>query len=329
MSHPFNPNDGKVEKFTEKDGEIVSVNSQITESGQARLFMLARLFNFTIDSARIKKAHEDFLRDEVAPLLIKNQRLVCLLVGSATNDKAGAAYNQKKGRERAGDVHGFLVVKQKVNADQLRIREAGDVRGAFGAQREEDRAVDVVVVEPASKLFSIRLIEPIQVWQRLGLPAKKNMDQVAFLVEDKLNNLKAIYFLAEDRPELVERIVILANMPGDAGFKNSETVFTTAEAATSTDFEGARVIISPPNATPKADGEPEVMDSVIAGARVGGIFAALKAKAVSFPIDIPSFSGRMVRAILGQSPKTPSVTAAFSKQLEQNLFGSPGRGVLV
>ncbi len=297
--HPFNDLDGKVQKFDDLVGEVVGVDKTIVPSGVGRVVLAARIQNFTIDKAKLKKAHRDFLADELGPLLKRNSRFICKIVGVASNDKAGAAYNQQKGRQRAGEVHGFLSVVQSIDGKQLKIQEKGDVRGIFGVQDDQNRAVDVFVFEPLSQQFSIRLISALDVWRRLGLPPTNNMDQVAFLVTDRVNATSAVHLFAEDRPKEMEKVVII---PHDVNDTSGEVLVSLTTPASPVDFAGALVFLFAPDATP---GETKSLESRFSNIRINEITPRLPVQGVAWPIGLKSTTGRLVRAQQGQTPTAP------------------------
>jgi hypothetical protein len=297
-AHPFNDNDGKVIPFNDLIGEVVGVDQSIVPTGVARVVRSARLANFTLDSSKLKKAHRDFL-DDLADTLKRNVRFVCKIVGVASRDKAGDAYNQQKGRQRAGEVHGFLSVVQNIDSARLKIQERGEVRGDFGVQDDQNRAVDITVFEPLNSQVSIRLVDAREVWARLGLPAPKNQDQVAFLIRDLDNKTSAVHFFGEDRPQEMEDVVILEH---DFSDLRGEVLVNLSKFVSPVDFAGALVFLFPPAATP---GPTKALEANFSNIRIGAFDVSLPVAGVSWPVGLKSTTGHLVRATLGQRP-TPT-----------------------
>lgn len=297
-THPFNDNDGKVALHDNLNGQVFSVDEKIIPSGVGRVIMGAQLQNFTIDSTKLKKAHRDFLADTVAPLLKGNNALVCKITGVASNDKAGAAYNQQKGRQRAGEVHGFLSVTQSVKVEQLKVQEKGDVRGIFGVQDDQNRAVDLQVIEMVSQQFSIRLINALEVWRRLKLPPTKDMDQAAFLVTDRVNQSSAVFLFAEDRPSEMDKITITPRPITDEG-----RFVSLQQPASPVDFTGALVsFFEPEQSLPRTP--TTLLTASFVGSKIGSFNLNLPVEDVEWNERRFTTPGRLIRARAGQTPSS-------------------------
>jgi hypothetical protein len=218
-----------VRERPELEGQVT-----MTSGRGIRYVKSANLENFRIDKTDLKPDHTDYLSKTVARQLLDHPWFRCELRGSASNDKAGLSdYNRSVARKRGEEVKKFLA-KRRVSNRQVQLLEPV-IGGDKNTQNDEDRSVNVEVVEPVNNGFDVRLV-PAE-----SLPindARALAGELAFIIEDVENRLVCYFWFFRTLPVHRRRKVFPSGSP------QSETMMT-ATALSLADFHQADVSVNP------------------------------------------------------------------------------------
>jgi hypothetical protein len=150
----------------------------------------ASLWNYPNEGAEPLRDHKAWLDENVVDALRGARTLSCRLVGSASNDRAGVAYNLTVAKRRAETARKYLLGR---GVDGRQITEVqGVVDASVRSTSPRDRSVDVFLEQPVNKNFAIRVVPRDDTVPPLeGRPP-------FFHIRDRSNFVDAFYVL--DRP---------------------------------------------------------------------------------------------------------------------------------
>jgi hypothetical protein len=203
----------------------------------------ASLFNYPNNIDQPLADHKKWLELNVVPVLKRDPTLTCKLFGSASNDKAGVAFNLALAGRRAQVVKKFLLGKGVREAQFTRVQ--GTMETSRPSTDPRDRNVNVSVESPVNTLFGIRVVGVTPKFPS-GLPG-----EFFFRIHDSNNSAEAFFSYKPtlNTGPLQEVAPDLLPTRGD--------LLPVTEFVSVTDFDGAQVVLKHPFLP---TGQPDILN---------------------------------------------------------------------